>query len=626
MFFRLLIKRSNGSRMNQFQPPPAGKMPARLGEILLRNGALNPDDLVNALSLQKSREARLGEILIAHRFSTPKAVREALRAQIGGDLFNITDSPPDPALLQGLDPKLCIRLQALPWRRVGHTCLVAAADPGRYDEISAAFPGRISLIQADADDIYAGIQAVFSKHLARAAAISCPARYSCRTLNYLPQRLGTGIGVGLAIGLVAAAPAAQSAAFILLFCWALFSNFATTVLRGLSLAAYLKPQKNPAQNQDVARISDHLKRPRVSVLVPLYREARVLPALLSALESLTYPKELLEVKILLEEHDDITRTALARTPLPHWAQVLTVPADTLQTKPRAMNYALPFCTGSIIGIYDAEDRPDPDQIDKIAAHFRAAPPQVAAVQCNLDFYNTDANWLSRCFTIEYSAWFRVIMRGMQRLGLPLPLGGTSVFMRRRALEKLGGWDAHNVTEDADLGMRLARFGYRCEMVDSTTWEEANKVPLGWIKQRSRWIKGFMITWLSQMRAPRALLQDLGLAGFVGLQIVLLGTATAFLLAPVFWAMWLGFLGYDWGFFALLPVWFWKLAFIGLLTGEAVMISIATLAIHKKRKYSLLPFLLTMPLYWPLGTIAAYKALYETFTAPFYWDKTTHGLD
>jgi cellulose synthase/poly-beta-1,6-N-acetylglucosamine synthase-like glycosyltransferase len=248
------------------------------------------------------------------------------------------------------------------------------------------------------------------------------------------------------------------------------------------------------------------------------------------------------------------------------------------------------------------------------------------VQCNLDFYNTNSNWLSRCFTIEYSAWFRVIMHGMQRLGLPLPLGGTSVFMRRKALEKLGGWDAHNVTEDADLGMRLARFGYRCEMVDSTTWEEANNVPVGWMKQRSRWIKGFIITWLTQMRHPRALLRDLGLAGFIGLQVVLLGTATAFLLAPVFWAMWLGVFGYEWGFFSLMPAWFWQGAFIGLLAGKAIMLTIASLAIHQKRKYGLLPFLLTMPLYWPLGTIAAYKAVYEIFFAPFYWDKTTHGLD
>ncbi|MBL1436159.1 MAG: glycosyltransferase [Rhodobacteraceae bacterium] len=598
-------------------------MPARLGEILLQNGTLNSHDLRAALTIQGQQEARLGDILIAHEFSTPAAVKDALRAQISGELFNITATPPDPEVLQGLDPKLCIRLQAMPWRRVGHTLMVAAADPTRYDEIAAAFPGRISLIHADLDEVNASIQAVFSRHLTRAAAVSCPNEYSCRSLDLVPRRTKTALAIGVVLGLAAALP---EITFLALFCWALLSNFATGLLRTAALIAYLKPQKTTQNSHNVAQISEHRKRPRVSILLPLFREEKVIPALLQALDALTYPKEMLDVKILLEEKDDITRAALAKINLPHWAQLLTVPADTLQTKPRAMNYALPFCTGSIIGIYDAEDRPDPDQIDKIAAHFMAAPANVAAVQCNLDFYNTDANWLSRCFTIEYSAWFRIIMRGMQRLGLPLPLGGTSVFMRRNTLEKLGGWDAHNVTEDADLGMRLARFGYRCEMVDSTTWEEANKVPIGWVKQRSRWIKGFIITWLTQMRHPRALLNDLGLVGFIGLQIVLLGTATAFLLAPVFWAMWLGVFGYEWGFLGLMPAWFWQVAFIGLLAGEAIMMSIAAIAIHKKGKYSLLPFLLTMPLYWPLGTIAAYKALYEIFFAPFYWDKTTHGLD
>ncbi len=609
--------------MNQFTRSPAGKMPTRLGEILLREGALESQDLSAALTIQNHRDARLGDILIAHQFSTPTAVQNALRAQISGELYDITATPPDPEVLQGLDPKLCIRLQAMPWRRAGHTLLIAAADPTRYSEISAAFPGRISLIQAGADEINASIQAIFSKHLTRAAAVSCPKEYSCRTLDPMPRKTKTAIAIGLALGLAAAAP---DITFILLFCWALLSNFSTGVLRTIALLAFLKPAKDTPAAQGVAHLSAHRKRPRVSILVPLFREEKVIPALLNALDALTYPKELLDVIILLEENDPITSAALAKTPLPHWAQVLTVPADTLQTKPRAMNYALPFCMGSIIGIYDAEDRPDPDQIDKIAAHFMAAPPRVAAVQCNLDFYNTNANWLSRCFTIEYSAWFRVIMHGMQRLGLPLPLGGTSVFMRRKALERLGGWDAHNVTEDADLGMRLARFGYTCEMVDSTTWEEANTVPVGWIKQRSRWIKGFIITWLTQMRHPRALLNDLGLPGFIGLQIVLLGTATAFLLAPVFWAMWLGVIGYQWGFLSLMPAWFWQTTIIWLLVGEAIMVSIGALAICKKHKFGLLPFLLTMPLYWPLGTIAAYKALYEVFFAPFYWDKTTHGLD
>jgi len=603
--------------------PPVGKMPAKLGEILLQNKAVDRQNLHRALELQKQRDARLGDILIAHKFSTPHAVKEALRAQISGELIDITATPPDPEVLHGLNPRTCLRLQAMPWRRVGHTTLIAAADLTKQAEISAVFTGRISLIHVERDEIYRAVETLFSAHLTRAAALSCPKRYSCRQLEYTPRKTVTGVLIGLLIGLAVANP---QFTFLGLFLWALLSNVATGLLRASALIAYIKPRKTTPDTHSIAQISDHFKRPTVSVLIPLFREEKVIPALLDAMNRLTYPKELLDVKILLEAEDHITRAALAKFTLPHWAHVLTVPADTLQTKPRAMNYALPYCTGAIIGIYDAEDRPDPDQIDKVVAHLASAPPKVVAVQANLDFYNTDANWLSRCFTIEYSAWFRVIMRGMQRLGLPLPLGGTSVFMRRKALEEVGGWDAHNVTEDADLGMRLARFGYRCEMVESTTWEEANKVPVGWIKQRSRWIKGFIITWLSQMRDPVALYKDLGFAGFLGLQIVLLGTATAFLLAPVFWALWLGAFGVEWSFFTMLPPLFWQLTFAVLLFGEGVMVTIGALAIRQKRKYGLLPFLLTMPLYWPIGTIAAYKAVFEIFSAPFYWDKTTHGLD
>ncbi len=591
--------------------------------MLVNNGRLKPTDLTQALHIQNKCEARLGDILIAHSFSTQDAVNEAIEAQIRDEPQSIAERPPDIELLNGLDPQTCIRLQAVPWQRVGNTLLVAAADITKYEEISHAFSGRVSLFRASQDSINDCICTVFKSQLKETALNACPEPYSCRNLSLTPKNLTTAALIGCIIGLGAAN---LELSFVLLFCWALFSNLMTAGLRALSLLSFLKHRKARPEEPEIPRLWDHMKRPRVSILVPLFREEKVLPALIESLAALTYPKELLDVKFLLEEKDTMTQHAIAQLDLPHWASVIIAPADRIQTKPRAMNYALPFCTGSLIGIYDAEDRPDPDQIDKIVAHFMKAPPKVVAVQCNLDFYNTRDNWLSRCFTIEYSAWFRVIMRGMQKLGLPLPLGGTSVFMRRRALEQVGGWDAHNVTEDADLGMRLARMGYRCEMVDSTTWEEANKVRVGWVKQRSRWIKGFIITWLTQMRQPATLLKELGLPGFIGLQIVLLGTATAFLLAPVFWIMWLGAFGVDWSFYSLMPTWFWSAAIIGLLLSEGVMISISALAMHKKRSYALLPYILTMPLYWPLGTLAAYKALYEIFTDPFYWDKTTHGLE
>jgi cellulose synthase/poly-beta-1,6-N-acetylglucosamine synthase-like glycosyltransferase len=290
-----------------------------------------------------------------------------------------------------------------------------------------------------------------------------------------------------------------------------------------------------------------------------------------------------------------------------------------------MNYALRFCLGDIVGVYDAEDRPDTGQIRKVVQHLQDAPPEVACVQGYLDFYNTDTNWLSRCFTIEYAIWFRVLLLGVQRLGIPIPLGGTTVFFRRHVLEQIGAWDAHNVTEDADLGMRLARFGFRCEMIASTTMEEANCRALPWIKQRSRWLKGYAITWATHMRDPRALLRDLGLRGFLGFQVLFLGAITSYLSIPLFWVIWTGSIGFDLAFWKTFPSWLLTGFFASMLLGQAVMLTVAAIAARDSGRLWLLPWILTLPLYWPLGAIAAYRAIAELFYAPFYWHKTEHGV-
>jgi len=223
--------------------------------------------------------------------------------------------------------------------------------------------------------------------------------------------------------------------------------------------------------------------------------------LIELLQALNYPRSHLEIILLSEQTDPQTRALLNKTPLPRWIKILNVPQGQVQTKPRAMNYALPFCQGDIIGIYDEEDAPEPDQLIKVAAQFAHAPQDVVCLQGRLDFYNTHSNWLGRCFTIEYATWFRVILPGLARLGGVIPLGGTTLFFRRSALDHLQGWDAHNVTEDADLGVRLSRHGWRCDILDSTTFEEANNRPLAWVKQRSRWLKGYAMTYFVHMRNP-----------------------------------------------------------------------------------------------------------------------------
>jgi cellulose synthase/poly-beta-1,6-N-acetylglucosamine synthase-like glycosyltransferase len=291
-----------------------------------------------------------------------------------------------------------------------------------------------------------------------------------------------------------------------------------------------------------------------------------------------------------------------------------------------MNYALDFAHGEVVGILDAEDRPAPDQLTRVAAALRAAPPEVACVQCQLSYYNASENWITRCFQIEYSIWFEVLLTGFQRLGLPIPLGGTSVYFRRRALEALGGWDAHNVTEDADLGMRLARRGMRCAVLDSVTGEEANCRAGPWIRQRSRWLKGYLLTWLSHMRAPLRLWRELGLRGFLGLNVLFLGAAATYLAMPLFWVSVIGGLATGqsvWG--PAIPDWaLWPLG-VSLALGQAVMLGCAALATVRRGTPGLLVWVPVLPLYWTLGAAAAWKAVIEIAWAPYYWDKTRHGI-
>ena len=304
--------------------------------------------------------------------------------------------------------------------------------------------------------------------------------------------------------------------------------------------------------------------------------------------------------------------------------VTLVPDSRLRTKPRALNYALDFCRGSIVGIYDAEDAPEPDQIRRMVARFQASAPDVACLQGILDFYNARMNWLSRCFAIEYAVWFRMILPGFERLRLPVPLGGTTLFFRRDVLEEIGGWDAHNVTEDADLGMRLARHGYRCEFVPSVTYEEANCRPWAWVRQRSRWLKGFAMTWATHMRRPGRLWSDLGPRGFAGFQVLFLGTLAAVLTAPFLWSFWLLSFTDTVPFLAQLPL--SALIALGTLfvVSELVGLAIALVATAGPRHRFLMPWVPSLHLYFPLGAIAAWKAVYEIIARPFFWDKTDHG--
>lgn len=457
--------------------------------------------------------------------------------------------------------------------------------------------------------------------LTNAAQSRVPASESCRTWSSGPhRRLAVTVAVMLVcLVLTLAYPTIVCAVFV---GWAALT---LVVSAGLKSAAFIARMLagNP-MDVTPAPPAPTQKLPKVSVLVPLFRETEIAHALITRLSRLTYPKCLLDVVLVLEENDDMTRKTLAEIDLPPWMRAVVVPDGQPRTKPRAMNYALDFCEGDIIGIFDAEDAPDPDQITMIARRFQQVPPDVVCLQGILDYYNPRQNWLARCFTIEYAAWFRLILPGMSKLGLAIPLGGTTLYFRRNVLEELGGWDAHNVTEDADLGFRLARHGYKTEMVGTVTGEEANCRAWPWVKQRSRWLKGYMSTYLVHMRSPRLLHRQLGARRFWGFQAHFVAALSQYILAPFLWSFWLILLGLP---HPLEPVLhynvLWLFGYLFLLV-ELLNIAIYTVAVSGPFHRHLMPWTPTMHFYTPLGTLAAYKALYEMIFAPFFWDKTSHG--
>lgn len=367
--------------------------------------------------------------------------------------------------------------------------------------------------------------------------------------------------------------------------------------------------------------------PPYTLIVPLYREAGVAAKLIEALARLDYPVDRLQILLVTEADDEATRAALHSSDLARNMRVLAVPAGEPRTKPRALNYALTFATGEIVAVYDAEDVPDPDQL-KMAAHaFQTSFGNLGCVQARLDIYNPADTFFTRQFTLEYAALFFAMLPAYERLGLPLPLGGTSNHFSRAILEHAGGWDAFNVTEDADLGLRLARLGFKVSVLPSDTWEEAPATAAQWFGQRTRWIKGWMQTYLVHMRSPARLLRDLGPMAFLGFQMIFGGLILSALMHPVFYAI----LAYQFAQHGpLLPSihsgWqaaMWALCAFNVVTSYVCAIALGAVCARQRAKGWLVRSTLGLPVYWLMISGAAYMALAELIRRPHHWAKTAH---
>ncbi len=603
-----------------YHPVKSDRNHSGLLDALCEVGALARTDAPDAAKLARTRQIAIEDVLI-HGFQvSPLTIAMTQSTRLGVQFINPVQLPPDGAAIDTFGAHDALQLGLMPWRRIGGVMVILAVSPEQFikqsNRLNAAFgPTRMALSTADL--IGSAIEASACIHLAHNAETTVDASLSSRQWNARRMMCAWLLVVA---SLIAATVAFGGTVLTVLSSVTVVLLLINSLLKAAAAVACFTKPADPALMQ-LPR--DNL--PTITILVPLFKETAIAQHLLKRLQHLDYPRAQLDVCLVTESDDTTTRAALGQTTLPLWMRPVIVPQGTLRTKPRALNYAMNFAKGTIVGVYDAEDAPAPDQLLQVAALFANRPPQVVCLQGVLDYYNASTNWLTRCFTIEYAAWFRVILPGLQRLGLVVPLGGTTLFFRREALDELGGWDAHNVTEDADLGVRLARFGYRTELISSVTQEEANGRFWPWIKQRSRWLKGYAITYAVHMKNPARLWADLGPIRFLGVQLLFAGTLAQFLLAPVLWTFWVVPFGIAHPFVEMMnPTQFWVLVCM-FFTAELVSIIVSAIALHKAKKTWLLKWVLTLQLYFPLASFGAYKGLLELAWKPFYWDKTTHGV-
>jgi cellulose synthase/poly-beta-1,6-N-acetylglucosamine synthase-like glycosyltransferase/peptidoglycan hydrolase-like protein with peptidoglycan-binding domain len=613
----------NGSSPNRSRPSRPS-----LAKLLLDAGALSRSDLRAALDERKRSGGRLGEILVASGTVPVATVTQALARQLRIDTLRHDDKP--VPLLDAEDARAWRAVALSGWRRDANAVAVALTDPnpdllarlekslGRPVEPrlcdEATLDELLRCVYADAD----------AEEVTRALREEAPELSAYRTRLSRPQMLLAGVlGFVVAIGVLANLKltaivfvALSTAVFVLCTGFRLYAAW-----KGSSPGATIDPR-----DEDVAAI-DQRSLPIYTILLPLYKEKpSTIRALFEALSAIDYPKHKLDGLLLIEDDDHQTRAAIEAVGRPAWIRPLPLPPGVPRTKPRAMCIGLRYSKGALVTVYDAEDRPDPAQLKKAVWAFERVDDSVACLQAKLGYYNPRQNLLTRWFTLEYDAWFNIFLPGLHRVGAPIPLGGTSNHFRRPALDACLGWDPYNVTEDADLGLRFARLGLQTAMLESTTDEEANSRVPNWLRQRSRWSKGYMQTMLVHTRRPRTLLRELGMKATAASLLTIGGGVVSALLAPIFWLLLVLWICWQPDWIAMLfpgPIFY--VASLSLVAGNFLLILLSLGAAVTRGHDDLAPHALLTPFYWVLMSAATYVALVELLLRPSHWHKTEHGL-
>lgn len=599
-------------------------------DMLLASGLISLDQMEIVRAGKSTSTENVDDVLVSLGMLDPDSVVAVMAQAWDLESIDLKTTVLDEPLIRQWSGQKYI---AEHWMVVRHTTsgkiLVATSripDDERTAHIETVVGGPVDFVVAPSWDIKSTVLSVFRQAVADEAANELwrqNPEMSARIVFSRGQKIG---GAGLVVALAVAAVWWPFQVLTGLVTFASFIFLAGTVFK--FVVAMQGAQFDIVEritDAEVAALEDK-DLPVYTVLVPVFREANIVGQLVKNLGNIDYPTEKLEVLILIEEEDLETRTALEGANPPTHFHVVTIPKGAPQTKPRACNVGLYLATGDFVVIYDAEDTPDPDQLKKALIAFERGGDSMVCVQASLNYFNAGENALTRMFTLEYSYWFDYMLAGLDVLSLPIPLGGTSNHFRTDALNELGGWDPYNVTEDADLGIRASAMGYRVGVINSTTMEEANTSIPNFIRQRSRWIKGYMQTSLVHARKPIALLKQIGFIKFLSFALLIGGTPLTFLFVIPFYVLTAItlFLPSDW-LFQIFPVWLLWLCLVNFIFGNSVMVYLSMMGPYKRGAFALTLWAMLNPVYWLLHSISAYKGLWQLLTNPHYWEKTEHGL-
>jgi cellulose synthase/poly-beta-1,6-N-acetylglucosamine synthase-like glycosyltransferase len=609
----------------EVETPEARRARMQMAQMLTRSGLVTNEQLQRAMLEYARTGDPLGDILVSHGAISEDVLVAALSEVHQMQRVGLADFEPDPEVAERLPERMAQELQAIPVAETDGTVLLAVARPlpaDVLDDVEDVLGAPVRQLLANRTDLDQLIQRVHSEYYSEVSTQFLMETAPESSAHVVISSTQKAIGIMAIIAIIICAVIWPMGTLIGLVTAASFIYLFVSIYKfRLTLRALGTHLETDVTDEEIAALDErHL--PMYTILVPMYKEAGIVARLVRDINALDYPRTRLDVKLLCEEDDFETIDKIREMQLPPHFHLVVVP----DSQPKACNYGLQLSRGDYCVIYDAEDRPDPDQLKKAVIAFQRVPGNVVCIQAKLNHFNQDQNMLTAWFANEYSMHFELVLPAMGAAESPIPLGGTSNHFVTSTLRELGAWDPFNVTEDADLGIRLHREGYRTALIDSTTLEEANSNVGNWIRQRSRWNKGYYQTWLVHMRNPVGLLSQTGLRGFLSFNLTM-GSAFVLLMNPIFWGLTTLYVLTEAGFIReLFPGVVFYAASAMLFIGNFVFVYLNVAGSLQRGEFGITRTALLSPLYWGLMSWAAWKGFIQLFTNPFYWEKTEHGLD